>query len=128
MQKGGVIMDVVSVDQAQLAEKAGVVAVMVLERVPADIRAAGGIARMADPALIERVMQSMTIPIMAKARIGHFAEAQVLEEIGVDMIDESEVLSVTTNGTSTKKRSPFRLSAAPATSAKPCDASMKARP
>ncbi|MBI4360899.1 pyridoxal 5'-phosphate synthase lyase subunit PdxS [Candidatus Micrarchaeota archaeon] len=94
MQKGGVIMDVVNEDQAILAEKAGAVAVMVLERVPADIRAAGGIARMADPARIERVMQAVTIPIMAKARIGHFAEAQVLQQIGVDMIDESEVLSV----------------------------------
>ncbi|MBI2445492.1 pyridoxal 5'-phosphate synthase lyase subunit PdxS [Candidatus Micrarchaeota archaeon] len=94
MQKGGVIMDVTTAEQAKLAEDAGAVAVMVLERVPADIRAAGGIARMADPARIKSVMGTVTIPIMAKARIGHFAEAQVLQSIGVDMIDESEVLSV----------------------------------
>jgi len=94
MQKGGVIMDVTNREQAHLAEKAGAVAVMVLERVPADIRAAGGIARMADPAKIRSVMGHVTIPIMAKARIGHFAEAQVLQSLGVDMIDESEVLSV----------------------------------
>ncbi len=94
MQKGGVIMDVTSAQQAKLAEDAGAVAVMVLERVPADIRAAGGIARMADPALIKAVQAAVTVPIMAKARIGHFAEAQVLQSIGVDMIDESEVLSV----------------------------------
>ncbi len=94
MQKGGVIMDVTSAEQALLAEKAGAVAVMVLERVPSDIRAAGGIARMADPAIIKAVMNAVTVPIMAKARIGHFAEAQVLQSIGVDMIDESEVLSV----------------------------------
>ncbi len=94
MQKGGVIMDVTNAQQAKVAEKAGAVAVMVLERVPADIRAAGGIARMADPSKIKEVMGVVTIPVMAKARIGHFAEAQVLESIGVDMVDESEVLSV----------------------------------
>jgi len=94
MQKGGVIMDVTTPEQALLAEKAGAVAVMVLERVPADIRAAGGIARMADPVIIKAVMAAVTVPVMAKARIGHFAEAQVLQSIGVDMIDESEVLSV----------------------------------
>ncbi|MBI5226134.1 pyridoxal 5'-phosphate synthase lyase subunit PdxS [Candidatus Micrarchaeota archaeon] len=94
MQKGGVIMDVTSAEQAKMAEAAGAIAVMVLERVPADIRAAGGIARMADPARIKAVMAAVTIPVMAKARIGHFAEAQVLQNIGVDMVDESEVLSV----------------------------------
>lgn len=93
MQKGGVIMDVTTVEQAQIAEKAGAVAVMALERVPADIRAAGGVARMADPVMIKQIMDTVTIPVMAKVRIGHFAEAQILEEIGVDYIDESEVLT-----------------------------------
>jgi len=93
MQKGGVIMDVTTVEQAQIAEKAGAVAVMALERVPADIRAAGGVARMADPVMIKKIMESVTIPVMAKVRIGHLAEAQILEEIGVDYIDESEVLT-----------------------------------
>lgn len=93
MQKGGVIMDVTTVEQAQIAEKAGAVAVMALERVPADIRAAGGVARMADPVLIKKIMDTVTIPVMAKVRIGHFTEAQILEEIGVDYIDESEVLT-----------------------------------
>ncbi len=93
MQKGGVVMDVTSAQQAKIAEKAGAVAVMVLERVPADIRAAGGVARMADPAKVKEVLKAVTIPVMAKARIGHFAEAQVLEFLGVDMIDESEVLT-----------------------------------
>ena len=93
MQKGGVIMDVVTLKQAVIAEKAGAVAVMALHAVPADIRARGGVARMADPAVIEKIMKSVTIPVMAKVRIGHFAEAQVLEELGVDMIDESEVLT-----------------------------------
>ena len=93
MQKGGVIMDVTTVEQAQIAEKAGAVAVMALERVPADIRAAGGVARMADPEMIKTIMETVTIPVMAKVRIGHFAEAQILEEIGVDYIDESEVLT-----------------------------------
>ena len=93
MLKGGVIMDVVTPDQAKIAEEAGAVAVMALERVPADIRAAGGVARMSDPAMIESIMNAVTIPIMAKARIGHFVEAQVLEAIGVDYIDESEVLT-----------------------------------
>ena len=93
MLKGGVIMDVVTADQAKIAEDAGAVAVMALERVPADIRAAGGVARMSDPAMIEAIMSAVTIPVMAKARIGHFAEAQVLEAIGVDYIDESEVLT-----------------------------------
>ena len=93
MQKGGVIMDVTSVEQARIAEKAGAVAVMALERVPADIRAAGGVARMADPELILKIMDTVTIPVMAKVRIGHFAEAQILEELSVDYIDESEVLT-----------------------------------
>lgn len=93
MQKGGVIMDVVSADQAGIAEDAGAVAVMALERVPADIRAAGGVARMADPKKITEIMDAVSIPVMAKARIGHFVEAQVLEALGVDMIDESEVLT-----------------------------------
>ncbi|WP_018131383.1 pyridoxal 5'-phosphate synthase lyase subunit PdxS [Effusibacillus pohliae] len=93
MQKGGVIMDVVNAEQAKIAEEAGAVAVMALERVPADIRAAGGVARMADPTIIEEVMNAVSIPVMAKARIGHFVEAKVLEALGVDYIDESEVLT-----------------------------------
>ncbi|MEM2870552.1 MAG: pyridoxal 5'-phosphate synthase lyase subunit PdxS [Thermoplasmata archaeon] len=93
MQKGGVIMDVVNAEQAVIAEQAGAVAVMALERVPADIRAAGGVARMADPLKILEIMDAVTIPVMAKCRIGHLAEAQVLEALGVDMIDESEVLT-----------------------------------
>jgi pyridoxal 5'-phosphate synthase pdxS subunit len=93
MQKGGVIMDVTNADQALIAEEAGAVAVMALERVPADIRAAGGVARMADPIKIQEIMDAVTIPVMAKCRIGHFAEAQALESMGVDMIDESEVLT-----------------------------------
>jgi pyridoxal 5'-phosphate synthase pdxS subunit len=93
MQKGGVIMDVVNAEQAKIAEAAGAVAVMALERVPADIRAAGGVARMADPTVIEEVMRAVSIPVMAKARIGHFVEAKILEALGVDYIDESEVLT-----------------------------------
>jgi pyridoxal 5'-phosphate synthase pdxS subunit len=93
MLKGGVIMDVVTPEHARIAEDAGAVAVMALERVPADIRAQGGVARMSDPALIEAIMNAVSIPVMAKARIGHFVEAQVLEAIGVDYIDESEVLT-----------------------------------
>lgn len=93
MLKGGVIMDVVSAEQAKIAEKAGAVSVMVLERVPADIRKAGGVARMADPKKIKEVMSTVSIPVMAKCRIGHFAEAQILEALGVDYIDESEVLT-----------------------------------
>jgi pyridoxal 5'-phosphate synthase pdxS subunit len=93
MLKGGVIMDVVSAEQAKIAEKAGAVAVMALERVPADIRKAGDVARMADPKKIKEIMKSVTIPVMAKARIGHFAEAQILQALGVDYIDESEVLT-----------------------------------
>src|SRR5581483_8409115 len=93
MLRGGVIMDVVTPDQAKLAEDAGAVSVMALERVPADIRRDGGVARMSDPALIEAIQQAVTIPVMAKARIGHFAEAQVLQSLGVDYVDESEVLT-----------------------------------
>jgi pyridoxal 5'-phosphate synthase pdxS subunit len=93
MLKGGVIMDVVTPDHARIAEQAGAVAVMALERVPADIRAAGGVARMSDPALIESIMEAVTIPVMAKARIGHFVEAQILEALGADYVDESEVLT-----------------------------------
>src|SRR5437868_2388984 len=88
MLKGGVIMDVVTPEQAKIAENAGAVAVMALERVPADIRAAGGVARMADPSIVQRIMESVTIPVMAKCRIGHFVEAQVLQSLGVDYIDE----------------------------------------
>jgi pyridoxal 5'-phosphate synthase pdxS subunit len=93
MQKGGVVMDVVNAEQAAIAEEAGAIAVMALERVPADIRATGGVARMSDPAMIVEIMQTVSIPVMAKTRIGHFVEAQVLETLGVDMIDESEVLT-----------------------------------
>ncbi|MCH8887760.1 MAG: pyridoxal 5'-phosphate synthase lyase subunit PdxS [SAR324 cluster bacterium] len=93
MLKGGVIMDVVTADHARIAEDAGAVAVMALERVPADIRKEGGVARMSDPALIEEIMATVSIPVMAKCRIGHFAEAQILQEMGVDYIDESEVLT-----------------------------------
>jgi pyridoxal 5'-phosphate synthase pdxS subunit len=93
MLKGGVIMDVVTPEQAKIAEDAGAVAVMALERVPADIRAAGGVARMADPTVIEAIKTAVTIPVMAKCRIGHFVEAQILEAMGVDYIDESEVLT-----------------------------------
>jgi pyridoxal 5'-phosphate synthase pdxS subunit len=93
MQQGGVIMDVTNADQSIIAEEAGAVAVMALERVPADIRADGGVARMADPLKIQEIMDAVTIPVMAKVRIGHFVEAQALEALGVDMIDESEVLT-----------------------------------
>ncbi|MDQ3992941.1 MAG: pyridoxal 5'-phosphate synthase lyase subunit PdxS [Actinomycetota bacterium] len=93
MLKGGVIMDVTTADQAQIAEEAGAVAVMALERVPADIRAQGGVARMADPTKIREIQEAVTIPVMAKARIGHFVEAQILEALEVDYIDESEVLT-----------------------------------
>src|SRR6188472_4477941 len=93
MLKGGVIMDVVTPEQARIAEEAGACAVMALERVPADIRKDGGVARMSDPAMIKGIQEAVTIPVMAKARIGHFAEAQVLESLGVDYVDESEVLT-----------------------------------
>ncbi len=93
MLKGGVIMDVVNAEHARIAEEAGAVAVMALERIPSDIRKAGGVARMSDPLLIEEIQHAVTIPVMAKCRIGHFAEAQILEALGVDYIDESEVLT-----------------------------------
>ena len=93
MLKGGVIMDVVTPEQARIAEDAGAVAVMALERVPADIRAQGGVSRMSDPDMIERIIEAVSVPVMAKARIGHFVEAQVLQALGVDYVDESEVLS-----------------------------------
>jgi pyridoxal 5'-phosphate synthase pdxS subunit len=93
MQKGGVIMDVTTPEQAEIAERAGAVAIMALESVPADIREAGGVARMADPAIVSQIVDSVTIPVMAKSRIGHTVEAEILESIGVDMIDESEVLT-----------------------------------
>ncbi|MCK5260741.1 MAG: pyridoxal 5'-phosphate synthase lyase subunit PdxS [Thermoplasmatales archaeon] len=93
MQKGGVIMDVINAEQARIAEESGAVAVMALERVPADIRTHGGVARMADPKIIQDIMQTVSIPVMAKVRIGHFVESQALESLGVDMIDESEVLT-----------------------------------
>jgi pyridoxal 5'-phosphate synthase pdxS subunit len=93
MQKGGVIMDVTNAEQALIAEKAGAVAVMALQAVPADIRKEGGVVRMADPAIIEKIINAVTIPVMAKARIGHFVEAEILEALGVDMVDESEVLT-----------------------------------
>src|SRR3990167_6430125 len=93
MLKGGVIMDVVTVEHAKIAEEAGAVAVMALERVPSDIRANGGVARMSDPELIQKIASSVTIPVMAKVRIGHFVEAQILETLGIDYIDESEVLT-----------------------------------
>lgn len=93
MQKGGVIMDVMNAEQAKIAEAAGAVAVMALERVPSDIRAAGGVARMADPTIVEEVIAAVSIPVMAKARIGHYVEAKVLESLGVDYLDESEVLT-----------------------------------
>ncbi len=97
MQQGGVIMDVVNPEQAKIAEAAGAVAVMALERVPADIRKAGGVVRMSDPAMVESIMDAVSIPVMAKARIGHFGEARVLEALGVDYIDESEVLTPADN-------------------------------
>ncbi|MFZ2071658.1 MAG: pyridoxal 5'-phosphate synthase lyase subunit PdxS [Halobacteriota archaeon] len=93
MQKGGVIMDVTSAEQAEIAEEAGAIAVMALHAVPADIRKAGGVARMADPAVISEIIDTVTIPVMAKCRIGHFIEAEILEALGVDMVDESEVLT-----------------------------------
>jgi Pyridoxine biosynthesis enzyme len=116
MLKGGVIMDVTTPEQAKIAEEAGACAVMALERVPADIRAAGGVARMADPTVITKIMEAVTIPVMAKARIGHFVEAQILQELGVDYIDESEVLTPADEQHHINKHA-FKvpLSAAPAT-------------
>lgn len=108
MLKGGVIMDVVTAEQARIAEDAGAVAVMALERVPADIRADGGVARMSDPKIIKAIMKEVTIPVMAKVRIGHFVEAQILEELGIDYIDESEVLTPADNENHIDKH-PFKV-------------------
>lgn len=108
MLQGGVIMDVVNAEQARIAEEAGAVAVMALERVPADIRAQGGVARMSDPKMIREIMAAVTIPVMAKARIGHFVECQILEAIGVDYIDESEVLTPADHVHHVEKH-PFRV-------------------
>src|SRR5256712_8107684 len=108
MLKGGVIMDVVTAEHAKIAEDAGACAVMALERVPADIRAAGGVARMSDPEKILEIMSAVTIPVMAKCRIGHFVEAQVLEALGVDYIDESEVLTPADKQYHVEKH-PFRV-------------------
>jgi pyridoxal 5'-phosphate synthase pdxS subunit len=108
MLKGGVIMDVINAEQARIAEEAGACAVMALERVPADIRAQGGVARMSDPALIKEIQAAVTIPVMAKARIGHFVECQILESLGVDYIDESEVLTPA-DDTFHVEKSPFRV-------------------
>jgi pyridoxal 5'-phosphate synthase pdxS subunit len=120
MLKGGVIMDVVNADQARIAEAAGAVAVMALERVPADIRADGGVARMSDPEVIREIQEAVTIPVMAKCRIGHFAEAQILEALEIDYVDESEVL--TPSGSS-----PSRSSAARRTSARRSGGSRRVR-
>ncbi|KAF1947050.1 vitamin B6 biosynthesis protein [Clathrospora elynae] len=108
MLKGGVIMDVVNAEQARIAEEAGAVAVMALERVPADIRSQGGVARMSDPKMIKEIMETVTIPVMAKARIGHFVECQILEALGVDYIDESEVLTPA-DAIHHVSKSPFRI-------------------
>ncbi len=127
MLKGGVIMDVVTPDQAKIAEDAGAVAVMALERVPADIRVQGGVARMSDPDMIDGIIAAVSIPVMAKCRIGHFAEAQVLQAIGVDYIDESEVLTPADEAhTSTSGSSPCRSCAAPPTWARRCGGSPRA--
>lgn len=125
--KGGVIMDVVTPEQAKIAEDAGAVAVMALERVPADIRKDGGVARMSDPDMIESIIEAVSIPVMAKSRIGHFVEAQVLQSLGVDYIDESEVLTPPTRPTTpTSGPSPRPSSVAPPTSVRPCAASPRA--
>ena len=129
MLKGGVIMDVVTPEEAEVAEQAGAVAVMALERVPADIRRDGGVARMADPLVVRGIQETVTIPVMAKARIGHFAEARVLEALEVDYIDESEVLTPADEAHHIDKWG-FQASpscAAPPTSARRCAASARAR-
>ena len=128
MLKGGVIMDVTTPEQARIAEEAGAAAVMALERIPADIRAAGGVSRMSDPKMIKGIQEAVSIPVMAKCRIGHFVEAQVLQAIDIDYIDESEVLSPpTTSTTSTRPPSPCPSCAARATWARPFAASPRAR-
>jgi len=129
MLKGGVIMDVMNVEQARIAEEAGAVSVMALERVPAMIRAEGGVARMAKPSLIKQIIQAVSIPVMAKARIGHFAEAQILQQLGVDFIDESEVLTPADEAHHIDKhafKTPFVCGAR--NRAKPCAGLPKARP
>ena len=129
MLRGGVIMDVVNPEQAKIAEDAGAVAVMALERVPADIRRDGGVARMSDPEMIQGIQASVTIPVMAKARIGHFAEAQVLQALDVDYVDESEVLTPGRRGAPHRQvgASPCRSCAARRTWARRCGASARAR-
>ena len=128
MLKGGVIMDVVDAEQARIAEDAGACAVMALERVPADIRRDGGVARMSDPEKIREIQEAVSIPVMAKCRIGHFVEAQILEALEIDYIDESEVLTrPTSSTTSTSTRSPSHSSAAARTSARRSGGSRRAR-
>lgn len=123
MLKGGVIMDVTTPEQARIAEEAGACAVMALERIPADIRAAGGVSRMSDPKMIKGIQEAVSIPVMAKCRIGHIVEAQVLQAIEIDYIDESEVLSPPmTSITSIRPSLTCRLSAAPAIWARHCAA------
>ena len=130
MLKGGVIMDVVTPEHAKIAEEAGAAAVMALERVPADIRVSGGVARMSDPKMIREIQEAVSIPVMAKCRIGHFVEAQILEALGVDFIDESEVLTPARPRPTTSKNtaSRFLLSAVAGISGKPSGASAKAPP
>ncbi len=127
MLKGGVIMDVTTPEQARIAEDAGACAVMALERIPADIRAAGGVSRMSDPAMIKGIQEAVSIPVMAKVRIGHIAEARILQAIEIDYIDESEVLSPRmTSTTSTSANSTCRSCAARRTSARRCAALRRA--
>ncbi len=129
MLKGGVIMDVTTPEQAKIAQDAGACAVMALERIPADIRAAGGVSRMSDPAMIKGIQEAVSIPVMAKVRIGHIAEARILQAIEIDYIDESEVLSrPTTCTTSTRTSSMCRLCAVRRTWARRCAASPRVLP
>ena len=125
MLKGGVIMDVTTPEQAKVAEAAGACAVMALERIPADIRAAGGVSRMSDPKMIRGIQEAVSIPVMAKCRIGHFVEAQILEAIEIDYIDESEVLSPAMCTILTRHSSRFRLSAVRETWERRCAGSRK---
>ena len=129
MLKGGVIMDVVTPEHARIAEDAGACAVMALERVPADIRRDGGVARMSDPEMIEGIKAAVSIPVMAKARIGHFVEAQILQALDVDFVDESEVLTPGRRGPPHRqvRRSTCRSCAAPPTSARRCGGSRRGR-
>ena len=128
MLKGGVIMDVTTPEQAKIAEAAGACAVMALERIPADIRAAGGVSRMSDPKMIKGIQNAVSIPVMAKCRIGHFAEAQILQAIEIDYIDESEVLRLMMYTTSTRLHSKFRLFAVQRIWAKLCGELQKVQP